>query len=265
MSLPELATFAGLLVLLGLGIGGIFWLRGRRRRRPSLSPVPENNVASDFLYDAFASYATDPDGALVRDVEVFVESLRENKLVAPAYRRTLELYVDGSDFSIPRRSRGRSEGSAGEPDDEVFDLIRAYMEKCRHFLLFVGPRSARHPWIQRELAWWLDHRDEESILVAVTHGSDPKNHREQTFPKLLVDRALDRKIWIDLRGFGAGPAESLISLRPYAEERLRLTAFLLGPTVSAADLIAGWKLAAARFRRRQAIVRAGSPPPPWRG
>jgi hypothetical protein len=204
------------------------WAGFRRltRRRTAPAPAPDGDAPRAFLYDAFASYATDPDGALVREVEVFMESLRENSLVAPAYRRTLEVCVDGSDFSLPRRGRNRADGT---PEDEVFDLIRAYMEKCRLFVLFVGPRSARHPWIHRELSWWLDNREEESVLIVVTHGRDSKNERETTFPEAVVRRELDRRIWIDLRGFGAGKGADLLAARPYEEERLRLAAALLGP------------------------------------
>lgn len=56
--LTGFAIISGLLALLFLGFGVALWTRGRNRRRPALAPALENNGSRDFLYDAFASYAT---------------------------------------------------------------------------------------------------------------------------------------------------------------------------------------------------------------
>jgi hypothetical protein len=58
-----------------------------------------------FLYDGFASYATDPDRDLVRDVEAFVESLHRNSLIERSYRRRLEFCVDVAILSSPAGQR----------------------------------------------------------------------------------------------------------------------------------------------------------------
>src|ERR1700733_10184582 len=59
----------------------------------------------NFDYDAFATYATDPDGDLIRAVEAFVEGFHRRPTLPQRLRRELELCVDGRDFRIPRRSR----------------------------------------------------------------------------------------------------------------------------------------------------------------
>jgi WD40 repeat protein len=86
----------------------------------------------------------------------------------------------------------------------------------------------------------------------VTHGNDPKNERAATFPEAILRHGIDRWPWFDLRGFRN---RSGIGIRDYSEERLRLTAALMGPDISAADLIAGWRSALALQRKRQLILR----------
>jgi hypothetical protein len=70
---------------------------------------PETNGAGSDAdlphYDAFASYATDPDRDLVRDVEDFIESLHDDPLMPAEFRSPLELCVDGRDFRIPKSKR----------------------------------------------------------------------------------------------------------------------------------------------------------------
>jgi WD40 repeat protein len=173
---------------------------------------------------------------------------------SPEYRRELEVYVDGNDSSFPRRLRHREGASM---DDEVFDLIKAHMAKCRTFVLFVGPQSAQHPWINRELEHWLDTYPTRDFLIAVTHGEAPQSESERTFPARVVKDELHKRLWIDLRGFRHRKKDGkVLSLRGYEEERLRLAAALMGPDVSVAHLVEGWRRADAKRRRRNRILGA---------
>jgi len=195
---------------------------------------------SDFVYDAFASYATDPDTAVVRDVERFLESLHENPLIPREHRRKLEVCVDGSDFKV-----------AGQRSDEVSEPVReiiiGYMRQCRRLVLFSGPKSATHEWVVFEVDWWIRNRGAASILLAVTHGDDIAT----LFPACVIGAGLHRSIWLDLRGYGRGAQPTR---RPYEEERLRLAAALMD--AAPAQLISGWRAEAARARRRRAITRS---------
>jgi WD40 repeat protein len=199
------------------------------------------------LYDAFFSYATDPDRDIVREVEIFLESLGENPLVAQKYRRSLEICVDGSDFRRPRRVAEAS----------PLALIRAYLAQSRALVVFTGPRSARHPWVTLELDWWLEHRNADPVFVVVSHGQDPKGQREASFPPKVLTEGLDANVWFDFRGARRWSRGDAIGVRSYEEERLRLAAALIGTDVSAADLIAGWRSAAAVARRRRRLINAG--------
>jgi hypothetical protein len=88
-------------------------------------------------YDAFASYATDPDRRVVRDVEQFLESVVRNRLIDPAYRKPLQLCVDGSDFTIPRGKRELAISSKSP----IEEIVVGYMKQSRYLLIFVGPKS----------------------------------------------------------------------------------------------------------------------------
>jgi WD40 repeat protein len=199
-------------------------------------------------YDAFASYATDPDRRVVRDVEQFLESVVRNRLIDPAYRKPLQLCVDGSDFTIPRGKRELAISSKSP----IEEIVVGYMKQSRYLLIFVGPKSSQHPWINFELEWWIANRGARSVLLAVTHGRDPQKERKQTFPQAVLDHGIDQWPWFDLRGFNRR-AELNVGVRDYEEERIRLLANFLGPDVSANQVVSGWKRARQKQRRWQAV------------
>lgn len=148
---------------------------------------------AEFAYDAFASHATDPDGALVRRVEAVLESFHRRRGLPLKYTRELQLCVDGRDFVFPRRQGGSI--GAIEP------IIRAYQEKSRSLLVFSGTLSVDHPWINHEIECWAEERPDGPVYFALTHGMDP------TVPDIYLPRALrdrggpDNFIFYDLRGF----------------------------------------------------------------
>lgn len=200
-----------------------------------------------FVYDAFFSYASDPDRHLVRAVERFVEGLHDNPLVEPRHRRELEACVDGSDFRKPRRLAPVAEGQ--EQSDPVFSLITQYMARSRCLVVFVGPQSNRHRWLTAELQWWLAHRAVEDVHLVLSHGTDATP--VDWMPQAAIDAGLDKVLWFDFRNAPVGSARGS-SNRIFEEERLRLAATLIGEDVAAADLIKTWRelSATARLRRR---------------
>lgn len=93
-------------------------------------------AGTGFDYSAFATHATDPDGALVREVEKLIEGYHLRPDLPKDYIRPLELCVDGRDFVLPRRSRDASVGSGA-----IETIVRAYQRRCRALLVFAGPQS----------------------------------------------------------------------------------------------------------------------------
>ncbi|MEO1369747.1 MAG: hypothetical protein AAFX50_21405, partial [Acidobacteriota bacterium] len=211
---------------------------------------PEPTKAEEtFLFDAFFSYATDPDRGLVRDTEAFLEALHRDPLVAPEHRRALEICVDGSDFVKPRR---RAPATA-PGSDPVFDLITSYMAQSARLVVFVGDRTRDHEWLNRELAWWLGERGPESVQLILTHGEDPAPEHWMPEPAARAEFGVD--MWFDFRG-GRRSTSGGRAVRLFEEERLRLAALISGPAVSASDIIKGWKIRDALSRRRKRRLRA---------
>ncbi|MBY5871903.1 hypothetical protein ACC699_03845 [Rhizobium ruizarguesonis] len=59
-------------------------------------------MADEFSYDACASYASDPDGDLVRMMEARIEAFHQPG-IPEKHRHPLQMCVDGRDFIIPRK------------------------------------------------------------------------------------------------------------------------------------------------------------------
>jgi WD40 repeat protein len=226
-----------------------------------------------YVYDAFASYATDPDGDLVRALEATVEGFHLRPGLSQEMRHELELCVDGRDFSVPRRGRDRG-------FEAVSDIVISYMQRSRALLVLTGPLSRKHPWIDKEIEWWITNRGESPIYFALTHGpsSDPKDIYP---PALLARGGGDLPIFFDLRGFylhrplaliaswfsrgrAAELSKSLAtgwrSVRRFDEEAARVAARLLaderGGELSLDDIEAAWHEQDRRARRNTTIVGA---------
>lgn len=165
--------------------------------------------ASPYAYDAFATYATDPDRDIVRALEAFIESFHLRPSLPDAMRHELELCLDGRDFIIPRRLRD----NARDPQ-AISDIVEAYMRRSRALLVLCGPLSRDHRWINHEVRWWLTNRPADPIYFALTHGSS--NREEDIMPPALLDAGGgDLAIYFDLRGF----YQQRLWHRPWASER----------------------------------------------
>jgi len=197
-----------------------------------------------FAYDGFASYGSARDGSVAADIEAFLEGFHEDPLVAPQYRRKLELCRDGSDFTFPTRRQPNT------PQTAMREIIRSYQALSRYLVVFVGPETRRHPWVVEELELWLKAgRSADSVLVCLTHGDPASQPPEDVYPEPVLRHHLHLPFVFDLRGFDRRLRRS-VRPRPYEEERIRLAAALLGPAVSKDDLIAGWRVAYASEQRR---------------
>jgi WD40 repeat protein len=221
-----------------------------------------------FDYDAFASYATDPDGDLVRASEAFIEGFHLRRSLPAVLQRELELCVDGRDFKIPRRPR-----TPVRPVNEIADIVQTYMRRCRSLIVFSGPLSKDHPWINHEVRWWLHNRPDSPIYFALTHGA-PASVEDCMPPALLEGGGGDLVIFFDLREFHvtarswrinaaarrrvAMLRESIVkwrSVRPFAEEMSKLVARLLadalGGEISVSEIEQAWAADERRSRLKR--------------
>src|SRR5262245_36744935 len=138
--------------------------------------------AGRFSYDAFASHATDPDGALVRAVEARIETFHTRYAISRRFKRELELCVDGRDFVFNKRDRHGDRGA-----ELLEPVVRSYQKRSRALVVFCGPLAREHPWISKEIEWWDDERPGGVVYFALTHGVDPTQHAAN-MPQPLLDR-----------------------------------------------------------------------------
>ncbi len=202
-----------------------------------------------FAYDAFFTYASDPDRHLVREVESFVEGLHRNPLIPEAFRCELEACVDGSDFKRPRTARLR-QAHGNVDDDPVFQIIVEHMSRSRHLVVFVGPVSRNHRWIGQELGWWLEHREADTVFLVLSHGETEDS--SLWMPDIALKAGLERRLWLDFRGSRRASKGSRTN-RIYEEEQLRLAAELIDEDVVVSDLIKGWKALHACSRKAERV------------
>jgi len=229
--------------------------------------MTEERAPKQFAYDAFATYATNPDRDLVRDVENFIEGLHRERLLPKEFKEKLAVCVDGQDF---RRPDSRDQKTL---EQLLHGVVRSYQGSSRCLLVFSGDKTAQHPWINDEVTWWREQPDYGPIFFVLTHGQlgdGPEAYRK-LLPEALIKDATglyplyfdlrgyrseigwrrlfrfthDQEIWAESRGWDRG--------RLYDEERFQLAARVLSLRIrqdlSPEDLVPKWE-AAWRLKRR---------------
>jgi WD40 repeat protein len=224
-----------------------------------------------FVYDAFGSHATDPDGDLLRVIESAVEGFHQRNDVPKQYLRELQLCVDGRDFVFPRRGREQAAVT-------IETVVRAYQRRSRALVVFAGPQSRDHPWINKEIEWWAEERPDGPIYFALTHGENPSDSSAIMPPELLARGGGDTTVFFDLRGYykrqslakallplwRGGTREQALrrearnwkSVRSFDEEKTKLVARLVSDATDNAVSVADLEAAYANADRRAKIKRA---------
>lgn len=190
------------------------------------TPKQDNaNGDSEFEYDLFLSYSTNPDYRLARDLERFLESFHLLPTQGEFALKSLNVCRDGSDFYLPP-VRERS----GNDDDRTREVIEGALVKCRHLLVICSYNAPSSRYVNFELSWFLDHRP-ENILLAVSEGEDPGAEPASVFPPRVLQSGLYKGIWYDFRGHNWRKAAGWQKVRDFDDERVRLAAHLNGTTL----------------------------------
>jgi hypothetical protein len=100
-------------------------------------------------YDAFLSYSHADDAHVV---EALQHALRV--IGKPWYRRqALRVFRDQTNLSANPR---------------LWSSISETLDRSEWFVLLASPEAATSPWVDCEVAYWLEHRDPSRLLVVVT-------------------------------------------------------------------------------------------------
>ena len=144
-------------------------------------------------YDAFISYSHAKDKPVATALQSVVQ-----KLGKPWYRRrALRLFRD--DTSL-----------AASP--KLWPSIERALGQSPFLILLASPEAAASPWVEKELAWWLDHNSAGTVLIALTDGelswdgaaNDFRWSPPPPLPPALKGRFADEPRWIDLRPYRDG-------------------------------------------------------------
>jgi WD40 repeat protein len=142
-------------------------------------------VPGDVEYDAFVSYSHESDGEFAPALKAGVE-----KFAKPWNRlRAVRLFLDTASLSA---------------DPTLWASIEKALERSAWFVLLSSPAAARSPWVERELAWWLEHRSTERLLLVVTDGvldwdGNGFDESSSALPPILRSAFPQEPRWVDSR------------------------------------------------------------------
>ena len=152
-------------------------------------------------HDAFLSYSH-ADAPIARELERGLE-----KLAKPLLKlRALDVFRDES-------------GLASSP--ALWPSIQEHLSASGWFLLLASPQSAASPWCTKEIAWWLENRSADRLLLLITDGEIVWNTQTRNFDverttalsPALSGRFADEPLYTDLRWARGADAASLHSAR----------------------------------------------------
>jgi len=138
------------------------------------------------VYDVFVSYSHAADGRLAPQLQAALGSLGK-----PWHkRRALRVFRDTTSL-------------AASP--ELWPMIERALEVSRYFVLLASPAAADSVWVQREVAWWREHRSTDSLLIVATSGELSWDDTANDFtpasavPSSARGWLASEPLWVDLR------------------------------------------------------------------
>jgi WD40 repeat protein/tetratricopeptide (TPR) repeat protein len=140
------------------------------------------------LYSAFVSYSHAADGKLAPAVQHALHAFAK-----PWYKlRSLRVFRDKTSLSAT---------------PGLWPSIQQALSQSEWFLYMASPQAAQSSWVQQEIAWWIEHRSCEKMLILLTDGdvfwdtaaNDFEWQRTSAAPPLLKGRFPSEPLYVDLR------------------------------------------------------------------
>ena len=147
---------------------------------PAASPEP------GVRYDAFVSSSQAGDGLLAPRLQGGLQ-----RFAQPWWRRRgLRIFRDESSLSA---------------NPHLWSSIVEALDSSEWFILLTSPEAAASPWLNREVAWWLDHKSGERILPVLTEGvlvwdeASGQLDPSSSVPPALLSAFGEKPRWVDMR------------------------------------------------------------------
>jgi tetratricopeptide (TPR) repeat protein len=214
-------------------------------------------------YDAFISYSHARDKPVAAALQAVIQ-----KLGKPWYRRrALRVFRDDTSLSAT---------------PSLWPSIEQALSQSRYLILFASPEAAASSWVNKEVAYWLDHKSIDTLLVALTDGElawdnalgDFAWRENMPLPPALTGRFATEPKWIDLRAYREGanprdsrfiehaadfaaavhgmPKEDLLSQEVRQQRRALTLAWSAAGTLAVLIALAGWQWWEAEAAKRVA-------------
>ena len=100
----------------------------------------------------------------------------------------------------------------------LWPSIEQALGNSRFLILLASPEAAASPWVDKEVAYWLDNKGADTLLIALTDGELAWDNAVGDFawregmplPPVLAGRFASEPKWVDLRAYrdGADPRDS---------------------------------------------------------
>jgi tetratricopeptide (TPR) repeat protein len=147
------------------------------------------------LYDAFISYSHLKDKPIAAALQSAIQ-----KLGKPWYRRrALRLFRDDTSLSAT---------------PHLWPTIEQALGQSGHFLLLASPEAAASKWVNKEVAYWLEHNSIDTLLIGLTDGEFfwddstadfvARGDKGIPLPPALAKRFPSEPKWVDLRPYREG-------------------------------------------------------------
>ena len=151
------------------------------------------------IYDAFISYSHAKDKPIAAALQAAMQ-----KLGKPWYRRrALRVFRDDASLSAT---------------PHLWPTIEQALAESRFLIVLASPEAAASPWVTKEVEYWLQYKNAETLLIAVTDGRPVWDNAARDFdwsaatplPPVLAGRLAHEPKWVDLSAYrgGANPRDA---------------------------------------------------------
>ena len=147
------------------------------------------SVGSDpgtgLVYDGFISYSHAADDLLAPRLQSGLQ-----RFAKPWWkRRALRIFRDETSLAA---------------NPHLWSSITDALDQSGWFVLLLSPDAAESVWVNREVEYWLEHKDGDRIIPAVTDGdfqwlAGDIDARSTAAPPALYGAFADEPRWVDLR------------------------------------------------------------------
>jgi tetratricopeptide (TPR) repeat protein len=144
-------------------------------------------------YDAFISYSHVKDKPIAAALQSVVQRLGK-----PWYRRrSLRVFRDDTSLSAT---------------PHLWPTIEQALNQSRYFILLASPEATSSKWVNKEVAYWLEHKSIGTLLIGLTNGDLLWKEAVGAFlceksvplPPALMGRFPTEPKWVDLRAYRDG-------------------------------------------------------------